>query len=442
MPNRNVFAGVFFSNPEKTTLAGVSRTVEHDLGPAQEGEGMVRKMELGRRVLLGLASLAVGAMVLVATPERVMAAPAQAAPAQPAANDLTGTWQGTLHAGRDLRIVVKITKAADGKYKAQFYSIDQSAQLPVDSVTLNGSTVTMTLSMIGGKFEGTLSKDGKTIDGTWSQGPTPLPLALARATAETAWTIPAPPPPIPPMADNANPSFEVATIKPSKPGQKGKGFGFNGHEVLTINTNLDDLLALAYGVHTKQIVNAPGWANTDLYDVVGLPDAPGRPDIKQMGIMVQKLLVNRFQLKIHRETRVLSVYAITVVKDGPKLTKDAGPANGTPAFFFTALGDLHVRNMTMKDFASWMQASVLDRPVVDQTGLAARYDFTLNWTPDDSQFTQFRGTGVVVPPNNNAANAPPNLYTAIQQQLGLKIEATKAPDEVIVIDHVDHPSPN
>ncbi len=243
------------------------------------------------------------------------------------------------------------------------------------------------------------------------------------------------------MAGDANPSFEVATIKLRQPGQRGKGFGFNGHEFLTRNTNLNDLLAIAYGVHTEEIVNAPEWANTDLYDIEGMPDAPGRPSQKQAGIMLQKLLADRFQLKFHSESRELSVYAITVAKDGPKMSKDTGPANGPPAFFFAALGDLHVRNQTMRDFATWMQASVLDRPVVDQTGLTDRYDFQLKWTPDDSRFTQFRTTNIVVPPTNDEANAPPNLYTAIQQQLGLKIEPTKAPDEVIVIDHVEKPSP-
>ena len=96
--------------------------------------------------------------------------------------------------------------------------------------------------------------------------------------------------------------------------------------------------------------------------------------------------------------------------------------------------------MTMNDFASWMQASVMDRPVVDQTGLTDRYDFQLKWTPDDSQFTQFRTANIVVPPTNDNPNAPPNLYTAIQQQLGLKIEPAKAPDAVLVIDHVEKPS--
>jgi uncharacterized protein (TIGR03435 family) len=96
----------------------------------------------------------------------------------------------------------------------------------------------------------------------------------------------------------------------------------------------------------------------------------------------------------------------------------------------------------MADFAMWMQASVTDRPMVDLTGLKDRYDFQLKWTPDDSQFAQFRGAGMTLPAPSDAADAPPSLYTAVQEQLGLKIDATKAADDVMVIDHVEKPSPN
>lgn len=210
-------------------------------------------------------------------------------------------------------------------------------------------------------------------------------------------------PSLPPMAEDANPSFEVATIKLSQPGPRGKGFSFNGHAFLTWNTNLDDLLAIAYGVHTKQIVSAPNWAVAYLYDIEGIPDAPGRPSQKQAGVMLQKLLADRFQLRIHREIRELSVYAITVSNDGPKMTKDAGPAIGPRTFFFRVLGDLTVRNQTIKEFATWMQASVPDLPVVDQTGLTDRYDFQLKWTPEDSQFSQFRRADIMVPTTNAQA---------------------------------------
>ena len=151
---------------------------------------------------------------------------AQAKTDNPAQN-IADTWQGTLHAGRDLRTVVKISKADDGGYKAVFYSIDQGGDgLPVTKITLEGTTVKMSLTMIGGTYEGKLSADGKTITGTWSQGPNPLPLNLTRATPETEWTIPPPQPKLPPMDANANPSFEVATIKPSAPNKPGQSIWF------------------------------------------------------------------------------------------------------------------------------------------------------------------------------------------------------------------------
>jgi uncharacterized protein (TIGR03435 family) len=98
-----------------------------------------------------------------------------------------------------------------------------------------------------------------------------------------------------------------------------------------------------------------------------------------------------------------------------------------------------VRNATMGDFAHLMQSAVLDRPVVDQTGLAGKWDFQLKWTPDDSQFS---GMGMRPPPPSEAADAPPPLFTAIQEQLGLKLESGKAQVDVMVIDHVEHPSAN
>jgi uncharacterized protein (TIGR03435 family) len=107
--------------------------------------------------------------------------------------------------------------------------------------------------------------------------------------------------------------------------------------------------------------------------------------------------------------------------------------------FFGPIGTLHVHNAPMLDFTQLLQASLLDRPVVDQTGLAGRWDFVLKWTPDDSQFAAM---GVKAPPPSDAADAPPPLYTAIREQLGLKLSSEKTAVDVIAIDHVDHPSPN
>ena len=293
--------------------------------------------------------------------------------------------------------------------------------------------------MINGTYEGKLSADGKTIVGNWSQGPNPLPLTLTRATPETEWSIPAPPPVIPPMAADANPSFEVATIKPTKPDEQRKLLIVRGRLFETVNTSLNDLISFAYGLHAKQVIGIPAWADTDKFDITAQPDLEGRPNDKQLKGMLQKLLTERFKLAFHRDKKELSVYVLSVAKTGQKMTKSEGDPNGLPGLFFSGLGALNVRNANMGDFSQLMQSVVLDRPVVDQTSLTGRFDFKLNWTPDDSQFG---GMGAKIPPPTDSATAPPPLYTAIVEQIGLKLEATKAPADVLVIDHVEKPSEN
>jgi uncharacterized protein (TIGR03435 family) len=359
------------------------------------------------------------------------------------AQSITGTWQGALQVpqapGGQLRIVIKISTTDADALKAVMYSIDQGGQPIPGAITLQGSAVKMSVPGIAGTFEGKLNADGNSIAGTWTQGPQPLPLILKRATSETAWAIPEPPAPVKPMSADANPVFEVATIKPSKPETQGKGFMVRGRQFSTMNTSLSDLITFAYGLHARQITGGPAWLESEKYDLAAKPDGEGQPNDKQWKMMVQKLLADRFKLTFHRDKKELSVYAIVVGKTGPKLTKSEGDPNGLPGLFFRGLGVLPARNATMADFAGTMQTAVLDRPVVDQTGLPGRYDFLLKWTPDE---TQFAGLGVKVPPPTDNADAPPDLYTAIQQQLGLKLEPTKAPVEVLVIDRAEKPSEN
>src|SRR5262249_22565039 len=152
-------------------------------------------------------------------------------------------------------------------------------------ITLQNATVKFTIPAMGGAFEGKLGADGNTISGTFSQGPASFPLNLAKATPETAWAIPEPPPPPARMAANANPTFEVATIKPSNPNTPGKLFTVRGVNVMTINTTLSDILTMAYDIHAKQIVNAPEWVESEKYDVTGKPDVPGLPNVTQMKSM-------------------------------------------------------------------------------------------------------------------------------------------------------------
>jgi len=359
------------------------------------------------------------------------------------AQDMAGAWQGTLQppgGGQALRIVMQLSRAADQTWQARMYSIDQGGQPISGTVTVQGSAVKIAVPAIGGTFEGRLSDDRNSIAGTFTQG-APVPLNLARATPATAWAIPAAPPPPTPMAANANLVFDVATIKPSNPATPGQSIlvGRGGSNLFTTtNTTLNDLITFAYGIHVRQIAGAPSWVESDRFDITAKPEPQGIPNATQLQTMVQKLLAERFGLAFHRDKREMAAYVITAGKDGPKLTK-SDSTGLLPGFGGRGPGAVGVRNSTMAEFAAFLQARVVDRPVVDQTGLAGRFDFTLEWRPDVAQLGPPGGPAPQLPPE---VEARPDLFTAIQEQLGLKLESTKAPVEAYVIDKVQKPSDN
>jgi uncharacterized protein (TIGR03435 family) len=227
----------------------------------------------------------------------------------------------------------------------------------------------------------------------------------------------------------ASPTFQVATIKPSKPGELLR-IQIQGRRFATTGSSVVDVLKYAYGVHASQIVDGPAWLGTEKFDLLADPDTESRPSSDEMKRMVQELVADRFHLSFHRAKRELPVYAIVVGKTDPKLTKSTRDPNGIPAAAFSPLGKLSVGNATMTDLATFMQRYVTDRPVVDKTGIPGKYDLNLVWTPDD------KATSTDDP------NAPPGLFTAIQEQLGLKLEAVKAQVDVLVVDHVEQPSEN
>lgn len=371
--------------------------------------------------------------------------PAAGAVQASAASGAAGTWQGTLTPpnGKGLRIVMKVT-TADGKWSAVMYSIDQGGQpMKASSVTVNGDTVNVDVSLIGGAFAGKLSKDGNSLDGTWTQGPTPVDLKLARSTPETAWEIPAPPPPPKLMPANADPSFEVATIKPDDTGAtQMKGLHVDGsNRFSTVASSLTDLISFAYDVQVKQISGNEGWMSDDRYDIMAKPDVEGSPNPAQLKVMIKKLLADRFALKMHEEKREMSAFVLTVAKGGPKFkeTEMAGPLPGLG--FRPGKGGLTfvMRNATMNDFAGIMQVLVLDRPVVDETGLTGHYDMTFTFTPDGSMFN---GHAPPLPPGDATTEQAPGIVEGMEKDAGLKLEAKKTPVTVWVIDHVAKPTGN
>jgi uncharacterized protein (TIGR03435 family) len=363
-----------------------------------------------------------------------------------AKGDIAGDWQGTLALpnGKGLRLIVKIAKADKGGWSAQFYSIDQTPRpFPVNSITLDGWALKYTIDLIGGSYAGTLNADQNAIAGTWTQGGTPMPLTLVRATKETAWEIPAPPAPIKRMPADAQPGFDVATIKPNDSGGASmQGLVMNGRNFQTSNSSLVDLICFAYDVQKKQIVNGPDWIDKDRYDIAGVPDVEGAPNMVQLKGMIRKLLADRFKLTFHHEKRDMAAFVLSVAKSGQKLTKDdsGGPLPGFGMQPSPAGLNMPVQNASMGDFAGVLQAMVLDRPVVDQTGLAGKWDFVVKFTPDDSMFN---GHPPTLPTKaDSGVEALPSLSEALDKQLGLKLEAQKTAVDVLAIDHVEKPSAN
>jgi len=232
------------------------------------------------------------------------------------------------------------------------------------------------------------------------------------------------------MAKDADPGWEVATVKPSDPNDTVSHINISGRQVMVESEPVEVMLRFAYGVQHSQIVGAPEWVKTERWDVRGVPDAAGKPDLPQFQSMIRKLLAERFGLTLHREQREMQAFALRVTKDGPKLRKSTGDPSGGPGSDGRVSNGVETHrytNASMPDLALMLMIYG-DRPIVDQTGLPGRYDFQLRWTRDEAPAT--------------ASDAPPGLFTAMQEQLGLKLEPAKVPADVLVLDAVKRPSAN
>jgi len=349
------------------------------------------------------------------------------------AQDIAGTWQGAMQVGKEQRIVMKIAKDAGAGWQGVVYSLDSNRAFEGRATTqmsLQGAELRFAIAPIESSYQGKLSEDGATIAGTWTQGGTAYSLNLARVSGDAVWEIPKAGAA---MAKDADPDWDVVTVKARDPNDANgnSSIGMKGSQFALVNRTVEAMLQAGYGVQKTQIVGAPHWIETERWDVQGVPDVPGRPSLKQMQSLIRKVLAERFGLKLHRESKELSVYAITVAKGGEKMARSVGDPNGVPDENDSqnnGLVTMRVTNMSMGELAMIFQF-FLDRPAVDQTGLAGRYDFQLKWTVDESR----------APADGSA---PPGLFTAIQQQIGLKLEAVKAPAEVLIVDEVKRPSEN
>jgi len=270
---------------------------------------------------------------------------------------------------------------------------------------------------------------------------------------------------------DATPKFEVASVKlnPDRSIRFMRVSPRPGGSLVTENAPLRLLIQNAYSVQEFQILGGPGWIQSDGYNI----DAKGTGNAsrEQIFVMLRSLLEDRFLLKIHRETKELPVYALTVAKNGPKLPQpkeggciavdpNAPPAQRRPApgpgrstlFPCGGVGvmaepfgaRLQGAKIPMAEFIRTL-SMVMGRPVVDKTGFAELFDLLLDFSPDEATAGLPRG-GAPRDAGSTAAApdpaAPPSIFAAIQEQLGLKLESTKGPVEVLVIDHVERPSEN
>jgi uncharacterized protein (TIGR03435 family) len=266
--------------------------------------------------------------------------------------------------------------------------------------------------------------------------------------------------------------FEVASIKPGKPGDMRMFMRFQpGGRLVVTNMPIKAFMTFAYNVQQFQISGEPKWFDSERYDIEAKPDSakaakldklPKEQRGDEIRHMMQALLAERFHLSLHRQTKDLPVYALVVAKGGPKLQKSTfvppdkpgalpPPKPGGPppkgSLFMQGPGQVTSTGSELPMLVNILSHAV-NRIVIDKTGLTGRYDFTLKWTPDQPSPQAF-GAGQRPGPGPMGNDAPPppdpngpSLFTALQEQLGLKLESQKGPVEILVIDHVEKPSEN
>jgi uncharacterized protein (TIGR03435 family) len=235
-------------------------------------------------------------------------------------------------------------------------------------------------------------------------------------------------------------SFEVASIRPATPGDTSGKFATmqSAHQFTVRNYSAKDLISFAYNLPPRLITGGPSWAEIDKYNILAGTAGEARPKLDEQMSMMRTLLADRFKLTFHTESKDLPVYVLTVAKGGIKFGESANP-NGQPNLVSVGRPTgitLPARNATMGQFASTLQRGILDRPVVDKTNLTAKYDFDLEWLYDDTQF------GGNLPPPTPQNVPKPDLFSALQQQLGLRLDSSREFVDVIVIDRVEKPTEN
>ncbi len=232
-------------------------------------------------------------------------------------------------------------------------------------------------------------------------------------------------------------TFEVSTVKPNSATDNrvmlrilpGGGFQATG-------VTLKMLIAEAYDVRDFQVTGGPAWINTDRWDInAKVEGVTDRIPLDEFRPMLQKLLEDRFQVTVRREQKEMPVYALVPAKGGVKIH----PVEGEGGRIGMSRGALTGEKIPIQMLARSL-AQMVGRPVVDQSGLTGNYDFTLRYTPEIGQGGPVAVPGGTPPPETSGDG--PSIFTALQEQLGLRLDSQKAPVEVLVISRVEKPSEN
>jgi uncharacterized protein (TIGR03435 family) len=227
------------------------------------------------------------------------------------------------------------------------------------------------------------------------------------AVSISAWAQPASPP-----------QFEVASIKPSNAEPGSSGIDSEHGRIAAHNVTLKRCIMGAYQIGPNQIFGGPDWLDSARFEIIAKTDQNVGDGV--LMLMLQTLLADRFKLAVHREAKPIQVYVLEVAKNGPKLEK----GDGTGAKTESRRGRIEAANSTMDRFAEVVSRQV-DLPVVNHTGLEGAFNFKLQWAP----------------PNAKDSDGP-SIFTALQEQLGLRLRSQKTPVEVLVIDHAELPTEN
>jgi uncharacterized protein (TIGR03435 family) len=304
-----------------------------------------------------------------------------------AQTDITGKWTGS-----QFTIILK----QEGNKLSGTAGPMSSEQYPLQDAAIDGDHVTFRV----GTYAFDLHIDGKVIRGQANMGGQMNPVVLERAEASPSGPL----------------AFEVASVKRTPPDSpRGQSSKLDPGRVTFSGATLGQLIRRAYNVKEYQL-SGPDWINTDRFEITA--KFPPKYGVDQVVLMLQNLLAERFKLTIRHDTKEMPVYALVPGKGGLKIKEvEMGPGRTD-----VSPGKMSANRINLAHLADVL-STLVDRPIIDGTGLTGAYDIKLEWAPDHSPAAE----------NGTAAD----IYTAIQQQLGLRLEPRKAPMDMLVVERAD-----